>query len=80
MLTCRVVVALEKFGETTIGYHERTQAELFQQLFETDKFRVGLVPDVAGVSLAGALKNIVAIAAGFSDGLEYGNNTKGIDV
>ena len=35
-----------------------------------------LIEDVAGVSLCGALKNVVAVAAGLSDGLGYGNNTK----
>lgn len=36
-----------------------------------------MIEDVAGVSLCGALKNVVAIAAGFTDGLEWGSNAKG---
>jgi glycerol-3-phosphate dehydrogenase len=43
---------------------------------ETPKFKVQLIEDVSGVSLCGALKNVVAVAAGLSDGLGYGNNTK----
>lgn len=39
-------------------------------------FRVGLTDDVVGVSLGGALKNVVAVAAGFVDGLGWGNNAK----
>merc|ERR1711939_376969 len=69
-------VAAGNFCETTIGYRSEEDGKIFQKLFDTDNFRVALVNDVEGVSLCGALKNIVAIAAGFVDGLEMGNNTK----
>ena len=42
-------------------------------MFDTPYFRIGIIDDVAGVALGGALKNVVAVAAGFSDGLGYGN-------
>lgn len=73
-----LIVARGKFSETTIGYRDgqRAWAELFHKLFETPKFRVGLVEDVYGVSLGGALKNVVAIAAGLCDGLGWGENAK----
>lgn len=45
-------------------------------MFQTKYFKVSTVEDVYGVELCGALKNIVAIAAGLSDGLGYGQNTK----
>lgn len=52
------------------------QAAQVQQLFLTERFRVYRGDDVIGVELGGALKNIIAIAAGISDGLEFGANTK----
>ena len=50
-------------------------AEL-QQLFSTGAFRVYTNPDVVGCELGGALKNVVAIAAGVADGLGFGDNTR----
>ncbi len=51
-------------------------AERVQDAFMTPKFRVYTNPDVIGVELGGALKNIIALGAGISDGLGYGDNTK----
>ncbi len=50
------------------------QAERVQQLFSHDNLRVYTSPDAVGVQLAGALKNVVAIAAGVLDGLGNGSN------
>ncbi|KAI8927281.1 NAD-dependent glycerol-3-phosphate dehydrogenase N-terminus-domain-containing protein [Entophlyctis helioformis] len=69
-------VAQEKFCESTIGYSNRENAETFRKVFHSHYFRVNTVQDVAGVELCGALKNVVAIAAGLVDGLKYGDNTK----
>lgn len=51
-------------------------ARRVQALFSTDRFRVYTNPDLLGVELAGALKNVVALAAGICDGLGYGDNAK----
>ncbi|CAH8358084.1 unnamed protein product [Eruca vesicaria subsp. sativa] len=68
---------MEKFSEATVGYIEsREIADTWVHLFSTPYFMVTPVRDVEGVELCGTLKNIVAIAAGFVDGLEMGNNTK----
>ncbi|KAH6791026.1 NAD-dependent glycerol-3-phosphate dehydrogenase family protein [Perilla frutescens var. frutescens] len=70
-------IALEKFSEATVGYRKSKEtADKWVQLFNTSYFMVSPVQDVEGVELCGTLKNIVAIAAGFVDGLEMGNNTK----
>jgi glycerol-3-phosphate dehydrogenase (NAD+) len=69
-------VAQEKFCEATIGYRVLQNGQLFQRLFDTSYFRCTAVPDVAGTELCGALKNVVAVAAGFVDGLKLGDNTK----
>lgn len=52
-------------------------AERVRSAFMCGTFRVYLSSDVAGVELAGALKNVLAIGAGMSDGLGFGDNTKG---
>ncbi|KAJ3351566.1 Glycerol-3-phosphate dehydrogenase [Entophlyctis luteolus] len=69
-------VAEEKFCEATVGYKVKENGLMWKQVFNTRYFRVTTIDDVAGVELCGALKNVVAIAAGLVDGLKYGDNTK----
>ncbi|KAI8901208.1 NAD-dependent glycerol-3-phosphate dehydrogenase C-terminus-domain-containing protein [Globomyces pollinis-pini] len=69
-------VAKDEFCESTIGYNILSNAEQFYKLFNTKYFRISMVEDVAGAELCGALKNVVAIAAGLVDGLKCGDNTK----
>lgn len=56
--------------------HHRKSAELVQKLFMNGYFRVYLNRDVKGVELCGSFKNVIALAAGMSDGAGYGDNTK----
>ncbi len=51
-------------------------AEFIQDIFMSPKFRVYTNPDIVGVELGGALKNSIALCAGISDGLGFGDNTK----
>lgn len=49
-------------------------AKTVQEMLSTSRFRCYRTNDVAGVELGGALKNVLAIACGISDGLECGSN------
>ena len=55
---------------------DRKQAEFFQRLFAGPRFRVYTSGDPLGVELGGAVKNVIAIAVGVSDGLGFGDNTR----
>jgi len=61
---------------SVIAMRDSSAAETMQQLFMTRTFRVYTNPDVVGCEIAGALKNVIAIAAGMAAGLGYGDNTK----
>uniref|UniRef100_A0A8C7ZAX0 Glycerol-3-phosphate dehydrogenase [NAD(+)] n=1 Tax=Oryzias sinensis TaxID=183150 RepID=A0A8C7ZAX0_9TELE len=69
-------VADEKFCETTIGCKNKTHGSLLKELMQTKNFRVTVVEELDVVEICGALKNIVAVGAGFCDGLGFGDNTK----
>lgn len=59
-----------------VGAKTKKTAELIQGIFMSPVFRVYTSPDVLGIELGAALKNVVALAAGIADGLGYGDNTK----
>lgn len=60
----------------SIASRNEAVARQVQQAFFTDYFRTYWTPDVVGVEVGGALKNVIAIAAGVSDGLGFGLNTR----
>lgn len=59
-----------------ISAGKRETAGYLQGIFMSPVFRVYTTPDILGVELGGALKNVIALAAGTADGLGYGDNTK----
>ena len=59
-----------------VGAKDKHTAVYLQNIFMTEKFRVYISSDMIGIELGGALKNVVALAAGAADGLGYGDNTK----
>lgn len=61
---------------SVVAMSEPHIAEVLQRVFSSDLFRVYTNPDVIGCEMAGALKNVIALAAGIADGLGTGDNTK----
>ncbi|MEF9839909.1 MAG: NAD(P)H-dependent glycerol-3-phosphate dehydrogenase [Lachnospiraceae bacterium] len=59
-----------------VGAKTKKTAEYLQQAFKNEVFRVYTSPDILGMEIGGALKNVIALAAGTADGLGYGDNTK----
>lgn len=59
-----------------VGAKSKETAQYLQQAFMNDFFRVYISPDILGIEIGGALKNVIALAAGIADGLGYGDNTK----
>lgn len=59
-----------------VGAKDKETAEYIQNIFMNEVFRVYISPDICGIELGAALKNVVALAAGIADGLGYGDNTK----
>jgi len=59
-----------------VGARTKATAEYIQSLFMSPVFRVYISPDILGIELGGALKNVIALAAGIADGLGCGDNTK----
>jgi len=60
----------------TVAFADPQAAEAVQHLFSTDYFRVYTSGDVIGLEISAAMKNVIAIAAGICDGLNYGLNTR----
>ncbi len=59
-----------------VAFTDLTIAESLQEVFSSDLFRVYTNTDVIGCEIAGALKNVIALAAGMADGLGTGDNTR----
>jgi glycerol-3-phosphate dehydrogenase (NAD(P)+) len=72
------VEAAQGFPTTVVlASQDQQQATLLQSAFSTERFRVYISDDILGVELGGTIKNIIALAAGISDGLGFGDNAKG---
>ncbi len=69
-------VAQRQPTTVTVSSTNENKAVIAQDLFINDVFRVYTSTDIIGIELGGALKNIIALGAGISDGLGYGDNAK----
>jgi len=69
-------VALDIPTTVVVTSKKMEYAKIVQDIFMTSKFRVYTNEDIIGVEIGGAVKNIIALAAGVSDGIGYGDNSK----
>ncbi|CAG35380.1 NAD(P)H-dependent glycerol-3-phosphate dehydrogenase [Desulfotalea psychrophila] len=69
-------VAQKQPTAVTVGFASADTAKKVQDIFSTDYFRVYTSTDIDGLEISGAFKNVMAIAAGISDGLSYGSNAR----
>jgi glycerol-3-phosphate dehydrogenase (NAD(P)+) len=69
-------VADQQPTAVTTAFADNEAAEAVQHLFSTEYFRVYSSGDVIGLEISGAMKNVIAIAAGICDGIHYGLNTR----
>lgn len=73
-------VAAGEFCEATLGFSTEKgsfdNARFLRSVFHCSTFHINPIQDIPGVELCGGLKNVVALGAGFCDGLAYGSNTK----
>ena len=63
-------------GALTVASHDQHYANQVAEILRNEHFRVYTADDIVGVELGGALKNVLAIAAGIADGLGFGANTR----
>ena len=69
-------VAAQMPTAVSVAGHDSKVTHFVQHAFSTDRFRVYSTDDVVGVEIGGAMKNVIAIAAGAADGLGFGSNTR----
>ena len=69
-------VALDMPTGCLAACDDKTMAEKVQDAFMSDTFRIYTSPDAVGAELGAALKNVIALCAGVTDGMGYGDNTK----
>jgi glycerol-3-phosphate dehydrogenase (NAD+) len=69
-------VADKVFCEATVGSRDENHSAIVRQLFDRPHFRLRFYPDVEIIEMLGAVKNVIAMLAGFADGLKTGFNTR----
>ena len=69
-------ISMEMPSAAVVASENERVAATVQDMFSTDYFRIYSNSDVTGTEIGGALKNVIALAAGVCDGLKYGNNTR----